>query len=81
MQRTPTVTIARNTTKTDAGARWVGIEKEYTACLRRHLLATGRPVDGTLVFKDLEGRPLPRVAKAAEVEGIGFHVLRHSQGS
>jgi len=87
----PTVTIARNTTKTEAGARTIGIEREYVTILRRHRLATGRPADGALVFTTDDGRPLSRdgrvrsglerVTKAAGVEGTGFHVLRHSQGS
>lgn len=87
----PTVTIARDTTKTEAGARTVGIEHEYAAVLRRHRLATGRPADGALVFADDDGKPLTRdgrvragferVCKAGSVESIGFHVLRHSQGS
>lgn len=87
----PTVTIARSSAKTDAGARTIGIEKEYATILRRHRLATGRPADRALVFTNDDGKPLTRdgriraglerVAKAAEVEGIGFHVLRHSQGS
>lgn len=88
---TATVTIARNTTKTEAGARTVGIEREYATILRRHRLATGRPADGAPVFTAEDGRPLTRdgrvrsglkrIAKAAGVGGIGFHVLRHSQGS
>lgn len=89
--KNPTVTIGRNTTKTEAGARTVGIEKEYAATLRRHRLATGRPEEGALVFATDDGRPLSRdgrvryglqrITSAAGVEGIGFHVLRHSQGS
>ena len=86
-----TVTIARDTTKSDAGARTVGAEPEYVALLRRHKMATGRPEDGALVFANEQGEPLTRdgrvrsglkrVTKAAGVEGTGFHVLRHSQGS
>ena len=53
--KNPTVTITRATTKSDAGARTIGIEKEYTAVLRRHSLATGRPEDGHLVFTDDRG--------------------------
>lgn len=86
-----TVTIGRGTTKSDAGARMVGIEREYAVVLRRHRLATGRPGDGALVFADEHGLPLNRagrvrsgmgrVAKAAGLVGTSFHVLRHSQGS
>ena len=87
----PTVTIGREATKTDAGVRRIGLEAEYTAVLLRHRLATGRPADGRPVFADERGEPLTRdgrvrsglrrVAKAAGLEGIGFHVLRHSEGS
>jgi len=86
-----TVTITRSTTKSDAGARTVGIEREYVTILRRHRLATGRPEDGALVFTDERGKRLARdgrvrsglerVAEAAGLKGTGFHVLRHSQGS
>jgi len=85
------ITISRETTKTDAGARTVGIEREYAAILRRHRMATGRPDVGSLVFTDERGVPLgrggrlrsglTRVAKAAGIDGASFHVLRHSQGS
>ncbi len=88
---TATVTITRGTTKSDAGARTVGIEREYVATLRRHLLAMGRPEVGALVFTDERGKALSRdgrirsglerVTKAAGLKGTGFHVLRHSQGS
>lgn len=89
--KNPTVTIARNTTKSDAGARTIGVEREYVTTLRKHRLATGRPQDGALVFTDDAGKALTRdgrvrsglerVTKAAGVAGTGFHVLRHSQGS
>jgi len=86
-----TVTIPRNTTQTEAGARTVGIEREYVATLRRHRLAMGRPADGAHVFTTEDGRQLSRdgrvrsglqrITSAAGVAGTGFHVLRHSQGS
>ena len=85
------VTIARETTKTEAGARRVGIEREYLAILRRHRLATGRPEDGALVFCDETGAPLSRsgrvraglarVGKAAGLGPVTPHLLRHSHAS
>ncbi len=88
---TPTLTIHRDSTKTDAGARTVGLDPESASALRRHYLATGRPLDGALVFTDEKGRHLSRdgrsrsglkrIAKTAGVDGIGPHLLRHSHGS
>jgi integrase len=86
----PCLSVGRETTKTDAGRRTIGLERETAAVLRRHLLATGRPEEGALVFADSKGGPLTRdgrvragmarVARAAGVPG-GFHLLRHSHGS
>jgi integrase len=86
----PRLSVGRETTKTEAGVRTIGLEREAVAVLRRHLLATGRPEDGTLVFAGPNGTPLTqdgrvragmaRVARAAGVPG-GFHLLRHSHGS
>jgi integrase len=87
----PCMTVARGNTKTDAGARIVPIEPAYAAILRRHRLAGGNPPDGVFVFADENGRPLSRhgrirtglrrVARAAGLEPLGPHVLRHSQGT
>lgn len=87
----PRARITRATTKTNAGARAIPLERAYVAVLRRHRLASGRPAGGALVFADDDGKPLGRggrvrsglrrVFRAAGVEGFGPHVLRHSQGT
>ena len=85
-----TITIARDTTKSDAGARTVGIEAEYLQALRAHALATGRPKNGTHVFTNERGEPLTRdgrvrsgLRRLRKTTGVDFtaHVLRHTQGS
>lgn len=88
--KNPTITISRSSTKTDAGARRVGIEREYTTILGEHHRRSGGQT-GALVFADKRGEPLvrggvarsslARIAKSTGVEGITFHTLRHSQGS
>lgn len=86
----PMITILRETTKSDAGARRIGIEEEFAAILRAHRRSSeGKP--GDLVFSGRNGAPLTRsgrvrsglqrVSAAAGLEGTGFHLLRHSQGS
>jgi len=85
----PVITITKS--KSDAGARTLTLEREHAAVLRRHRLATGRPPDGAPVFVDENGRRLSRhgrvrkglarVAKAAGIEGVGFHVFRHSHAT
>ena len=85
------VTVAAGTTKTAAGQRTIGLEPEFAAILRRHRMAMGRPTDAAPVFTDDDGEPLTRdgrvrsgigrVAKAAGLEGLGPHLLRHSHGS
>lgn len=87
----PAVTVARETTKTDAGARRVPVEPEVASSLRRHFLASGRPEDAAFVFAredggrvDRGGRvrsTLARVAGAAGVDGVTPHVFRHSHAS
>ncbi len=85
-----TVTVTRESTKTDAGARTVGVEAEYIAVLRRHRLATGRPGDGELVFTNEAGGMLNRggrvragLNRLRKATGVDFtaHTLRHTQGS
>jgi integrase len=86
----PRVTVGRSTTKTDAGARTIGLDAATASALRRHRLATGRPGDGELVFADADGvaltrdgclrSSLRRIAAAAGVPA-GFHLLRHTHGS
>jgi integrase len=85
-----TVSVVRETTKTDAGARTLGMERETLAVLRRHRLATGRPLDGTPVFAREDGTPLGRdgrvrsgLARVARAAGVTVtpHGLRHSHGS
>lgn len=88
--RQPTITIPRSSTKTDSGARRVGIEDEYTTILTTHRRRSGGQ-SGRLVFANRRGEPLgrggvarsslARIAKSAGLEGITFHTLRHSQGS
>lgn len=85
------VVIARDTTKSDAGARVVPIEDAFATILRRHYRRIGKPPLGVLVFALEDGRALKRsgrarsglkrVVKAAGLEGVSAHVLRHSQGT
>lgn len=85
------VVVTRETTKSDAGARVVPIEDAFAAILRRHHRRVGKPADGSLVFALGDGRALDRggrarsglrrVVKAAGLEGVSAHVLRHSQGT
>ena len=97
LDATPTITIRRETTKTDAGARVIAIEDEYAGILRRHLLASGRPRADRPVFARPDGRRLDRhgrvrsgmqrLAAAAGLapDAVGFrvapHVLRHTGGT
>jgi len=86
----PRLTVPRDTTKTDAGARILGLDSVTVAILKRHRLATGRPPVGALVFVRADGKAHTRsgrvrggikaVAEAAGVEP-GFHLLRHTHGS
>lgn len=88
--KSPTITIGRSSTKTDAGARSVGIEREYTTVLAAHRRVS-RGKAGALVFADRKDRPLARdglvrsslarIAKSAGLEGMSVHTLRHSQCS
>lgn len=76
--------------KSRHGRRDVPLAPEDTARLRRHRLATGRPQDGTLVFADIHGGPLPphglpraaweRITKASGLPNPRprLHDLRHS---
>lgn len=57
---TVTVQVERETTKTEAGARRVGLEDWAGAILREHYMASGRPEDGAWVFPGDSGDPLPR---------------------
>jgi integrase len=77
--------------KTAAGVRDVLLEPETVTVLRRHRLATGRPVDGRPVFADAGGKPLTRsgrvratlarLAKEAKVEKLGPHMFRHGHAT
>ena len=51
------VCVQRADTKTDAGARTVGLTDEYGPMLRAHYLASGRPELGSLVFPGPNGQP------------------------
>jgi integrase len=85
------VVIARETTKSEAGARVVPIEDAYALVLLRHRDASGNPLPGLPVFVREDGvildrssrvrSGLNRVFRAADLEGVGPHVLRHSQGT
>lgn len=89
--RPPRVVIVRDSTKSDAGARVVPIEKAYARVLRDHARRVGPAEPGSLVFARQDGRPLARggsprsglrrVALAARLDGLSAHVLRHSQGT
>lgn len=86
-------TVARDTTKSDSGARTLYIEEMYATYLRRHRKRMGsRAQDGELVFSredgaplDLKGRVRSGFARISKAGGfpvrIGSHVLRHSQGT
>ncbi len=86
----PTITIVRETTKSDAGARRLGIEPEFASILQAHRRSSNGQL-GDLLFSGRNGAPLTRsggvrsslrrVAAAAGLNGTSFHVLRHSQGS
>lgn len=89
---TPTVTISRSTTKTDAGARTVALDAETARAMKAHRLATGRPRPGRPVFADPKdsrrpvGRDLlrsgfARIGAVAGVEAPGTHLMRHSVAS
>ncbi len=88
--KNPTITISRSSTKTDAGARRVGIEREYTTIIDAHRRSSGGQA-GALVFADKRGEPLARggvarsslgrIARSVGLDGTTFHTLRHSQGS
>lgn len=85
-----TVRVDRTTTKTDAGARTIGIDRETVTALREHRMATGRPADGELVFTRENGEPLDHrgrvrtgINRIRTKTGIDFtaHPLRHTQAS
>lgn len=74
--------------KSRAGLRDVPIGTEDVSMLRRHLLATGRPSPGALVWADDDGEPWggsgaptdawERVRAAAGIPEARFHDLRHT---
>ena len=74
--------------KTDAGVRDVWLDGETARVLRAHRAATGRPRDGSPVFRRGDGEradrfgiaraTIRRVAKAAGVPGVSPHVFRHT---
>jgi len=86
----PRLTIGRASTKTDAGARTIGLDSATASALQRHRAATGSPPDGALVFADARGARLTRdgrvrssLRRVADAAGVpsGFHLLRHTHGS
>ncbi len=94
---TGSVTIGRDTTKTDAGARTVAIDPGMAGALHRHRIATGNPEDGQYVFggllfpanTDTTPRPrvdmlrsgLGRISDATRIAALGTHLFRHSVAS
>ena len=87
---TPRARIARDTTKTDAGARTIPLSAPAAAVLRKHRLATGRPDDGSHVFADERGRPLARsgrirtgITRISAQTRIAFtpHTFRHTHAT
>ncbi len=84
----PLARINRDSTRTDAGTRSVPLGASCASALRRHYLATGRPVDGNPVFRDQHGHRvrrngrtsegIKRVAAVAGLEGVTAHTLRHT---
>ena len=86
----PRLTIGRAATKTDAGARTIGLDSATASALHIHRQNTGNPPDGSLVFVNPRGARLNRdglvrsglrrVGRAAGVPA-GFHLLRHTHGS
>ena len=86
----PRLTIGRASTKTDAGARTIGLDWATAGALHRHRAATASPPDGALVFADARGARLTRdgrvrsgLQRVADAAGVpsGFHLLRHTHGS
>lgn len=84
-----TVTIARNTTKTDAGKRTVAIDADTARAMKAHRKATGNARAGRPVFPDPQDvtRPMgpdliragfERIGKVAGVESPGTHLMRHT---
>lgn len=77
--------------KTSAATRVLPIDTDTATTMRAHYLAWGRPATGTPVFQKANGEPydrsgaprsgLERVRKAAGLEGVGFHVTRHSHAT
>lgn len=86
----PRLTIGRANTKTDAGARTIGLDSATASALERHRAAAGSAPDGALVFADARGARLTRdgrtrsgLDRVADAAGVpsGFHLLRHTHGS
>lgn len=86
----PRLTIGRASTKTDAGARTIGLDSATADALQQHRTATASPPDGGLVFVDARGTRLTRdgrvrsgLDRVADAAGVpsGFHLLRHTHGS
>jgi integrase len=89
---TPTISIARETTKTEAGARTIALDAETARAMKAHRLANGRPADGLPVFADPKSPSRPvgpdllragfgRINKVTGIEAPGTHLMRHSVAS
>jgi len=89
---TPTISIARDTTKTDAGVRVVALDSYTSQLMREHRHDSGNPADGSLVFcdparpdrpvgPDLLRAAFRRIGAAANIPNAGAHLLRHSVAS
>jgi integrase len=77
--------------KSDAGRRMVAVPPQVVAELRRHLVAYADAGPDAYVFTSPEGTPIERsnfrdrvwrpTARAAGLEGMRFHDLRHTAGT
>jgi integrase len=87
----PRVVISRATTKTDAGARWIVLDPQTALILAQHHAAAPRAATGALVFARRDGERiergglvrsrLERIARAAGLEHVTPHVLRHTHAT
>jgi integrase/recombinase XerD len=86
------ITVSRESTKSDAGARSIPVQDHVVRALREHRLAMGRPEDGAWVFPSPRGghrrrdgavrTSWDRVVRAAGLgPSVTCHVLRHSHAT
>ena len=88
-RRSPGSKITLAPVKSRAGRRTVGIPTVIIPALREHMAVSVAPGPGSLVFPGPKGAPLrrsnfnrmsgwPRAVRAAGLEGVHFHDLRHT---